>query len=288
MRNEKDEFSGIEWTDKTWNPVTGCTKISQGCKHCYAAALARRLEAMGNPRYKNGFNVTLHPDKVDEPRRWRKPRLVFVNSMSDLLHPLVPDGFILSVFKTMAETPRHTYQVLTKRPDRWMSISHQVIAEYGRWPGNVLPGTSIESREVIDGTKKIYPRLDGLAMAGDRQTIRMLSCEPLLGSLLPPTGVAGLAEELTHAEIGWVISGGEAGHHARPAEIQWFEELRDACLAAGIPFFHKQHGGRGTTKAIKRGGKLATLEGKLWHQMPLLGGKPAAKAGYLFESRKPA
>lgn len=273
QRTEKNEFTGIEWTDKTWNPVTGCDKISAGCKNCYAETLTKRLTAMGNPRYRNGFRVTLHADKLDEPRRWRAPTLVFVNSMSDMLHKDIPDNFILRAFRTMVETHRHTFQVLSKRPERWAEISRLVIAEHGRWPVNVLPGTSIESREVIDGTRKIAPRLRALGVAGDDDTIRMLSCEPLLGSLLPPDGVAGLARELTEARIGWVISGGEAGFKARPADLDWFRELRDACVMAGIPFFHKQHGGPGVTKTDKRGGKLAELDGKLWHQMPIPGHK---------------
>lgn len=285
-RSEKDEFTGIEWTDQTWNPVTGCTKISSGCKHCYAETLSRRLHRMGNPRYKNKFVLTLHPDKLDEPRRWRKPRFVFVNSMSDILHAHVPDDFILRAFRTMAETP-HTYQVLTKRPERWASITRQVVGELGRWPRNIWPGTSIENRAVIEGTRKIAPRLDALAQAGDNLTIRMLSMEPLLGSLVPACGDASdLAVELEKAGIGWVISGGEAGFKARPADIEWFREIRDACREAGIPYFHKQHGGPGTTKTIKRGGKLATLDGRLWHQMPVRE-KPEGHSG-LFASRAPA
>jgi protein gp37 len=282
MRTEKNEFTGIEWTDQTWNPVTGCTKISAGCKNCYAETLSRRLHAMGNPRYVNGFNLTLHPDKLDEPRKWRKPRLVFVNSMSDILHADVPDDFILRAFRTMADCPQHTFQVLTKRPERWGSISEQVIAEHGAWPANVWPGTTLENRAVIDGTRKIAPRLAALAQAGDSNTIRMLSMEPLLGSLVPEGGTpADLARELAAARIGWVISGGEAGFGARPADLDWFREIRDACQIARIPFFHKQHGGAGVTKSAKRGGRLAELDGVLWHEMPGGGVKPDAQAPLL-------
>lgn len=249
--------SGIEWTNRTWNPVTGCTKISAGCKNCYAETLAKRLQRMNNPRYTNGFAVTLHPDKIGEPRRWRGSEWVFVNSMSDLLHAEIPDEYILRVFDTMATT-RHRYQVLTKRPERWASISEQVIARFGRWPANVLPGTSVESRRVL-------PRIEALGLAGDADTVRMISVEPLLESLGDP---ADLAVRLADARIGWVITGGEAGWHARPAVADWFREVRDACEAAGVAFFHKQFGGRGTTKEDKRGGTLAVLDGRLHHAMP--------------------
>jgi len=267
--------SGIEWTNRTWNPVTGCNKVSAGCTHCYAETLAKRLQAMGNPRYTYGFEPTLHWDKIDEPRGWRKPEWVFVNSMSDLLHSRVPDRFITSVFRTMAETPQHRYQVLTKRPERWRSITELVVRELGAWPHNVLPGTSVENRQVVEGTRKIAPRLTALSAAGDARTVRMISAEPLLGSLVPKGGtVDDLGLELLEAGIGWVIAGGEAGFLARPARIDWFRELRDACEAAGIPYFFKQFGGRGTTKAAKRGGKLAVLDGRLHHAMPTLEEQP--------------
>lgn len=253
----------IEWTDKTWNPVTGCTKISAGCKHCYAEALAERLHAMGNPRYRNGFALTLHPDKLREPAHWREPVRIFVNSMSDMLHADVPDAFIDEAFVTMIErAPHHTYQILTKRPERWGSVSERVIARWGRWPRNVWPGATVENRKAL-------PRLEALARAGDADTIRMVSAEPLLESLVEPGGgVEDLAERLYRARIGWLISGGEAGFRARPAHLDWFRELRDACYAADVAYFHKQHGGVGVTKTAKKGGGDAILDGVLHHAWP--------------------
>ena len=251
--------SGIEWTNRTWNPTTGCTKISQGCKHCYAEALAMRLQRMKNPRYLDGFAVRMHADKVNEPVGWRTSEWVFVNSMSDLLHSDVDDVFLLACFATMARrAPWHRYQVLTKRPERWASVTAAVVDLFGAWPRNVLPGTSIENRAAL-------PRLDALARAGDAETVRMISVEPLLESLGP---VPELAERLHRARIGWVITGGESGWHARPCVEDWFREVRDACESARVPFFHKQFGGRGTTHEAKRGGTLAVLDGRLHHAMP--------------------
>lgn len=279
-------MTGIEWTDRTHNPVTGCDKVSPGCKNCYAETLAKRLQAAGNPRYTQGFKLTLHPDKIDEPRSWAKGTWVFVNSMSDLLHRDVPDGFLLRQFRMMSETPRHRYQVLTKRPERWASVTEMVVRELGAWPGNVLPGTSIENRAVIDGSavredgrQKVVPRLQALGRAGDENTVRMISAEPLLGSLLPEGGTpADLAADLTAARIGWVITGGESAFPSRyrASDLDWFREVRDACAIAGIPFFHKQHGGPGVTKAKKRGGAAAVLDGVLHHAMPSVFGHSAA------------
>ena len=263
--------TGIEWTDVTWNPATGCTKVSAGCKNCYADALARRLQAMGNVRYRNGFELTLHPDKVGDPYRWREPKRVFVNSMSDLLHRDIPTGFIVDVFRTMVETPRHTYQVLTKRPERWAEIDEAVVSRWGRWPTNVWPGATVEHRQSL-------PRLAELAMAGDERTVRMVSAEPLLESLAYRTatkwvdeqgeGISALAALLRDARIGWVITGGEAGWNARPAHLDWFREVRDACAEAGVAFFHKQHGGVGVTKKAKSGGEDALLDGLMHHAWP--------------------
>ncbi len=257
--------TGIEWTNRTWNPTTGCDKISAGCKNCYAEPLAHRLQRMGNRRYVNGFDLTLHQDKVTEPLGWRTPELVFVNSMSDLLHKDVPIAFILDCFSTMARANWHTYQILTKRPGRWAEVTAAVVDHLGYWPNNVLPGTSVENRKAL-------PRLEELAAAGDSQAVRMVSVEPLLESLGP---VEELAEKLRAAAIGWVITGGEAGWDARPAELDWFREVRDACALAGVPFFHKQHGGVGMTKDIKRGGTLAVLDGELHHAMPVVKLGPA-------------
>lgn len=254
-------MTGIEWTEKTWNPLTGCDKISAGCKHCYAETLSKRLHAAGNPRYKNGFELTLHWDKLDEPAKWRDPTVVFVNSMSDLLHRDVPSDFIDRAFDTMATTAaRHTYQVLTKRPERWAEVSSRVMMAHGAWPVNVWPGTTVENRAAL-------ARIEHLAAAGDDNTIRMLSVEPLLESLVETTA-DDLGKRMKAARIGWVITGGEAGFKARPAEMQWFREVRDACQSAGIAYFHKQHGGIGVTKAAKSGGVMATIDGVLHHNYP--------------------
>lgn len=255
--------SGIEWTNRTWNPATGCTKISAGCKHCYAETLAKRLQAMRNPRYVDrGFQPTMQADKVAEPLGWRTPEWVFVNSMSDLLHRDFPDSFVLSVFDTMGRRANwHRYQVLTKRADRWPEISARVVDLLGSWPRNVLPGVSVENR-------KARERIDFLGQVGDEHTVRMLSVEPLLEGLLDESGVQGLADQLRRNRIGWVITGGEAGWNARPAVEQWFREVRDACDMAGVAFFHKQFGGVGTTHEAKRGGTLAVLDGVLHHAMP--------------------
>lgn len=246
--------TGIEWTGRTWNPTTGCDKVSAGCKHCYAETLAHRLQRQRNPRYRNGFKLTLHRDKATEPLGWPKPEWVFVNSMSDLLHKGVPTEFLARVFRTMRDANWHRFQVLTKRPQRWAEVTKWATP----WPRNVVPGTSIEDRNAL-------VRLDHLARAGDSQTVRMLSIEPLLESLGKYTD---LARWFRDAGIGWVITGGEAGYKARPAELDWFREVRDACRLAGIPYFHKQHGGKGVTKTAKRGEGLAILDGRLHHEMP--------------------
>lgn len=263
--------SGIEWTNRTWNPTTGCTKVSPGCKNCYAEPLAKRLQSMNNPRYRNGFKPTIHADKLAEPMRWQSPEWVFVNSMSDLLHEAFPDSFVVDAVEAMHRANWHRYQVLTKRPQRWASITEQVIERLGHWPRNVLPGTSLESRAVIDGYAKIPARLEAMRHAGDADTIRMISAEPLIASLVAEGKTAAdLGDELRAAGIGWVITGGESTHKSkyRAADLDWFREVRDACAHAGIPFFHKQHGGPGITKDIKRGGKLAMLDGELHHEMP--------------------
>jgi protein gp37 len=237
--------TGIEWTEVTWNPVTGCDTISPGCDHCYARTLARRLKAMGNPKYQAdgnpvtsgpGFAVTCHPGALAVPYRWRAPRLVFVNSMSDLFHARVPAAFIRDVFAVMAGTPQHTYQVLTKRPRR--------AADLGLpWPPNIWLGVSIES-----------DRYDWRAqtLADTPAAVRFISAEPLLG----PLG------HLDLHRIGWVIAGGEYGHGYRPPDPAWFRGLRDRCTAAAVPFFFKQWGG----PTPKAGGRV--LDGRTWDQMP--------------------
>jgi protein gp37 len=230
--------SSIEWTEMTWNPVTGCTKVSQGCKHCYAERMARRLEAMGAERYRNGFRVTLHPEALDAPRRWRQPRVVFVNSMSDLFHDDVPLAYIQRVFDTMRDCPRHTFQVLTKRSERLAALAPQLS-----WPRNVWMGVSVEDARVL------Y-RVADLRRAP--AAVRFLSLEPLLGPL------NGLALDA----IDWVIVGGESGPHARPMEKEWVTSIRERCRAAKVPFFFKQWGG------VRKDRTGRALDGKIYDEMP--------------------
>jgi protein gp37 len=232
------QASTIEWTEATWNPVTGCTKISPGCKFCYAERMANRLQAMGQTRYRNAFRLTLQPDALDTPLRWKKPRVIFVNSMSDLFHKDVPFEYIKRCFDVMKRASQHTFQVLTKRPER--------VAELGQdlpWPANLWMGTSVENADYLG-------RIDSLRDVPAK--VRFLSVEPLLGPIprLPLKG------------IHWVIVGGESGPGARPMKAAWVRHLRDQCLAAEVPFFFKQWGG--TNK--KRAGRL--LDGRLWDQMP--------------------
>jgi protein gp37 len=220
--------SAIEWTQATWNPTTGCDRVSVGCDHCYALTLAKRLKAMGAKKYQNdgdprtsgpGFGVTIHPSALEVPYRWRAPRLVFVNSMSDLFHARVPVSFIREVFAVMADTPQHTYQLLTKRASRLRRLAPEL-----NFPSNLWVGVSVENAEVLD-------RADDLR--GIPAAVRFLSCEPLLGSLA----------SLNLDGIGWVIAGGESGPNHRPVDPVWVTELRDACTDAAVPFFFKQWGG---------------------------------------------
>ncbi len=247
--------SAIEWTDATWNPVTGCRKGSPGCDNCYAATLAKRLKAMGNPRYQKdgpdgpGFGVTLHPDKIDEPSRWRAPRRVFVNSMSDLFHSEVPDDFIAAVYQSMADNPRHEFQLLTKRPRRMARLVPELVKRVGFTPENVWLGTSIEN--------------DGFVWRADylRETpaaVRFLSLEPLIGPV-PSLSIEGLD---------WIIVGGESGPRARPMDEAWALEVRDRCQEAGVAFFFKQWGGR-TPKANGR-----ELQGETWDEYPKVEATP--------------
>jgi protein gp37 len=248
--------SAIEWTEATWNPVTGCDRVSEGCDHCYAQTLAKRLKAMRNPRYQRdgnprtsgpGFGVTLHDDQLELPLRWRHPRTVFVNSMSDLFHDEVPDDFIEMVFDVMEETSRHTYQLLTKRPGRLSSWARR----YRPRPlPNVWIGTSVENQRWAD--LRIPKLLETPA------TVRFLSCEPLLG----PIDLHLRSHARSESAVGWVIVGGESGPNARPMSPEWARALRDECDEADVPFFFKQWGGR-TPKA---GGR--ELEGQTWDEMP--------------------
>lgn len=239
--------SAIEWTEATWNPTTGCDRVSMGCDNCYALTLAKRLKAMGAEKYQldgdprtsgPGFGVATHPDALELPYRWRNPRVVFVNSMSDLFHAKVPLAFIRDVFAVMADTPQHTYQLLTKR-----SVRLRRLADGLDWPENVWMGVSIENAGQLS-------RVDDLREVPAK--VRFLSAEPLLG---PLTGL-----DLTG--IDWVITGGESGHGARPCDPRWVRAIRDLCAEDGVAFFHKQWGGR-TPKA---GGR--ELDGRTWDELP--------------------
>lgn len=252
--------SAIEWTEATWNPTTGCDRVSEGCDHCYALTLAKRLKAAGNPRYQvdgspttsgPGFGLTLHWDKIEEPLRWRRARLIFVNSMSDLFHPEVSDDFVDRVFDTMVRTPQHTYQILTKRPGRMASILRRLRAT--PLP-NVWLGTSVENQRWAD--IRVPKLLDTPAR------VRFLSCEPLLGPLDVTSYLDGQARDGFQHGLDWMIVGGESGPGHRPLETLWVRRLRDQCLEANVPFFFKQWGGR-TPKA---GGR--ELDGRTWNEMP--------------------
>lgn len=232
--------TGIEWTDTTWNPTTGCDKISAGCKFCYAEVMAKRLMAMGQEKYKNGFELTLHESVIDLPRKWKKPSVVFVNSMSDLFHKDVPLGFIKRVFKTMNETPQHTYQVLTKRADRLAELSDKLI-----WSENIWMGVSVEDSRVVN-------RIDHLRNTGAK--IKFLSIEPLIGEV----------GEVDLTNINWVIVGGESGHHSRPMEESWVLDIQKLCKEQGVSFFFKQWGGKHKKKTGRQ------LQGKEYNEMPTL------------------
>ena len=230
--------SAIEWTESSWNPVTGCTKISAGCAHCYAERMARRLYAMGQPNYRNGFEVTCHPDTLELPLKWKKSQMIFVNSMSDLFHKAVPAEFIGEIFFTMNQARWHTFQILTKRADRLRQLAPRL-----KWTPNVWMGVTVENSAHVD-------RIDRLREVP--AAVRFLSLEPLLGPL----------PELDLTLIDWVIVGGESGPGARPMDPAWVLDLRDQCLNAGVAFFFKQWGGVRKKKA----GRL--LEKRTWDQMP--------------------
>lgn len=230
--------STIEWTESTWNPVTGCTKISQGCKHCYAERMAERLQAMGQPNYRNGFELTLQPRMLELPLRWKQPQRIFVNSMSDLFHKDVPLDYIRQVFDVMRRAHWHRFQILTKRADRLAEL-----APHLEWPENVWMGVSVENSKHMD-------RIDDLRRAGAK--LRFLSLEPLLGPL----------RGLNLQNIDWVIVGGESGPGARPVQESWILDIRNQCQQAGVAFFFKQWGGQNKKKA----GRL--LDGRTWDEMP--------------------
>lgn len=231
--------SKIEWTESTWNPVTGCNKVSPGCKNCYAERMALRLQAMGQSNYRNGFDLTLHEHMLERPLQWKKPQLIFVNSMSDLFHEDIPLEYIQRVFDVMQRASWHNFQVLTKRSERLAQLSPYLV-----WPDNVWMGVSVE-------TQKYTYRIQHL-----RQTnayVKFLSLEPLLGSL----------QNLDLRDIDWVIAGGESGPNARSMREEWVTEIRDQCVAADTLFFFKQWGGKNKKKTGR------TLQGRTWDQLPL-------------------
>ena len=230
--------SKIEWTEMTWNPVTGCTKISQGCKHCYAERMANRLQKMGVQRYQHGFDVSMHHDVLEVPLKWKQPRIVFVNSMSDLFHEQVPFEFINSVFEIMKRCAHHTFQILTKRSERLRTMACDL-----HWPANVWMGVSVEDSKVIS-------RIHDLIEVPSK--VRFLSCEPLIGPL----------DHLPLSGIHWVIVGGESGPKARPMKKEWVESIYTQCREHHVPFFFKQWGG------VRKHSTGRMLHGRTYDQMP--------------------
>lgn len=233
----------IEWTEETWNPVTGCTKCSAGCEHCYAAVFAKRLQAMGNARYKNGFKVTVHKDLFHKPLEWVKPKMIFVNSMSDLFHDDVSDEDILEIFSTMNKASHHTFQVLTKRAERVVALSPRIT-----WTDNIWMGVSIEN------TASMH-RCDLLKQTG--ANVKFISAEPLLESI----------SDIDLQGIDWLIVGGESGAKSRPMEEAWVIELRNLAKKNGVPFFFKQWGG------FRKKENGSELQGATYKEYPLVSAK---------------
>ena len=230
--------SSIEWTEATWNPVTGCSKISPGCKNCYAERMAKRLKAMGQPNYVNGFKVAMHDHALELPLRWKKPQTIFVNSMSDLFHESVPFEYVERVFDVMKRAHWHRFQVLTKRAERLLEFNDQI-----QWAPNIWMGVSVENQDYVS-------RID--CLRDTNAFVKFLSLEPLLGPL----------HDLDLSNIDWVIAGGESGPGARPMSSEWVTDIRDQCLSQKTAFFFKQWGGVQKKKA----GRL--LDGKIWNEMP--------------------
>ncbi|MDW7730497.1 MAG: phage Gp37/Gp68 family protein [Bacillota bacterium] len=228
----------IEWTETTWNPVTGCTKISDGCTNCYAYTMAKRLHAMGNVRYKNEFNVTIHRDLIERPLTWKRPRMVFVNSMSDLFHEDIGFNTISEIFDVMREASQHTFQILTKRTKRMLEL-----APYLPWPDNVWQGVTVEK-------SKYHYRINDLRKVPAK--VKFISFEPLLGPM----------PEINLENIEWAIAGGESGINARPVDIAWLRQVRDQCIQFDVPFFFKQWGGVRKTRE-------RLLDNESWNQYPL-------------------
>ncbi len=230
----------IEWTEMTWNPVTGCDKISSGCKHCYAEVMARRLQAMGQEKYKKGFELTLHPETLYEPYKWKKSKVVFVNSMGDLFHKDVPIKYIQKVFRVMKENPQHVFQVLTKRAD---VLSYYDSEEWLEWTHNIWMGVTVENTSV---TKRID------LLRETKAKVKFLSCEPLLSAL----------PNMNLNNIDWVIVGGESGRTPRPIKEEWIVDIKEQCKKADVAFYFKQWGG---TNKKETG---STLKGKLYKEVP--------------------
>jgi protein gp37 len=228
----------IEWTELTWNPTTGCNKVSQGCKFCYAEVMARRLKAMGLEKYRNGFKLSLHEDALKIPYTWKQPKIVFVNSMSDLFHKDIPLEFIKRVFKVMNDNPQHVFQVLTKRADILLKFHKEL-----EWTHNIWMGVSVENEESL-GRINLLRRT--------KAKVKFLSCEPLIGPL----------HKLNLKKIDWVIVGGESGRRPRPMKAEWVFEIHNKCIESNVPFFFKQWGG--TNK--KKTGRI--LKGKIYDEMP--------------------
>ncbi|MFT4040125.1 MAG: phage Gp37/Gp68 family protein [Thermomicrobiales bacterium] len=242
--------STIEWTDATWNPVTGCTQVSRGCDHCYALAFAERFRGVPNHPYEQGFDLKLWPQRVELPLQWKKPKRIFVNSMSDLFHADIPDEFIFRIFDTMVRADWHTYQILTKRPQRLARMASALP-----WTDHIWAGVSVESNEVAW-------RADFLRRVPS--AVRFISAEPLLGPI----------DQLRLDGLHWVITGGESGVRHRPCDPDWVRGVRDRCQEAGVLYFHKQWGGR-TSKA---GGR--ELDGRTWDEIPVVGSRlEAAQVG---------
>lgn len=230
--------SSIEWTEMTWNPTTGCTKISSGCKFCYAEVMSRRLKAMGIAKYEDGFNVRIHPDQLRIPYTWKHSKIVFVNSMSDLFHEDVPLDFIKQVFAVMNENPQHVFQVLTKRAERLFAVNKEL-----KWTHNIWMGVSVENEKVVDRIALLKKT---------RAKVKFLSCEPLIGKL----------PNLKLKKIDWVIVGGESGHKPRPMNSDWVLDIQEQCKKFGVAFFFKQWGGRNK----KKNGRM--LNGRTYDEMP--------------------
>ena len=237
--------SSIEWTHATWNPVTGCTQVSPGCDHCYARTFAERFRGVAGHPYQQGFDLRLWEARLDAPTRWKRPRLIFVNSMSDLFHKDIPDHFIVQVFRTMAMlAPQHTYQVLTKRPSRLFNtpLVAQITQAIGPWPAHIWLGVSVENQASTW-------RVDKLRVTP--APVKFISAEPLLGPI-----------QFNLDGIAWLIAGAESGHGARPMDEQWVRSLRDQATAAGCAFFYKQNAVRGRKLPVP------VLDGKQWQQFP--------------------